>query len=427
MAARRRTRTGAVLIALAVTTSLDGWATAGAAVTQPVLAQLPVTASPPWGEGIVGGFDPDTGQTLMFGGNNVFGQSGDFADNATWQWQASTSAWVQLRPATSPPARERASMAYDAATHQMLMFGGDDPQTGLYRTDTWSWTGSTWVRLMTTAHPAGPQRLVYDGATKQLLAIGSNNTTGAWETWSWSGTAWTKLAPAQQPRNTSRTTAGYDRATNQLIAFSYDSNAVPQVWSWTGTTWRLLPATPSLPPNAAGELVFDAALNELVLVGRNIVNGAIEAWAWSGAGWSLLATVPSPATVSGPVIYNGAQGQLLAFFPLVGSRATPQNQTWVLRAPTATNVAASTTGPATGAGVTLTSTVRASTTVAAAGKVAFFDGTTALAGCAARPLTKGVATCQVTFTVGSHTITAQYLPSTGYLASTSAGLVITAH
>ncbi len=40
----------------------------------------------------------------------------------TWIWNGSD--WIQQHPAISPPARDFASMAYDAATGQLILFGG---------------------------------------------------------------------------------------------------------------------------------------------------------------------------------------------------------------------------------------------------------------------------------------------------------------
>jgi hypothetical protein len=74
-------------------------------------------------------YDAATSQLLLFGGLERPG-AGFLAD--TW-----TFPWSQLSPATSPPAREAASMAYDAATNQLLLFGGLNGTGSL--ADTWTW------------------------------------------------------------------------------------------------------------------------------------------------------------------------------------------------------------------------------------------------------------------------------------------------
>ena len=63
-------------------------------------------------------YDPATGTVVLFGGTGHGALLGD-----TWTWNGTT--WTQQTPATSPPARESASMAYDAATGTVVLFGGD--------------------------------------------------------------------------------------------------------------------------------------------------------------------------------------------------------------------------------------------------------------------------------------------------------------
>ena len=62
-------------------------------------------------------YDAATGTVVLFGGD---GSSGDLGD--TWTWNGTT--WTEQTPATSPPARESATMAYDAATGTVVLFGG---------------------------------------------------------------------------------------------------------------------------------------------------------------------------------------------------------------------------------------------------------------------------------------------------------------
>ncbi len=62
-------------------------------------------------------YDAATGDVVLFGGAGRHGRLG-----GTWTWDGST--WTKQAPATSPPARDGASMAYDAATGTVVLFGG---------------------------------------------------------------------------------------------------------------------------------------------------------------------------------------------------------------------------------------------------------------------------------------------------------------
>ena len=110
---------------------------------------------------------------VLFGGINssvVF-----LAD--TWTYDGTT--WSQQSPATSPPAREDASMADDPATGQIMLFGGFVGSTN-YLADTWAYDGTTWSQQSpATSPPArGGASMAYDAATGQMVLFGGLTNGG---------------------------------------------------------------------------------------------------------------------------------------------------------------------------------------------------------------------------------------------------------
>ena len=64
-------------------------------------------------------------------------------------------------------------MAYDAATSQVILFGGNN---GSYLGNTWAWNGSTWTNVATTGPPARDNaQMAYDPATSQVILFGGIN------------------------------------------------------------------------------------------------------------------------------------------------------------------------------------------------------------------------------------------------------------
>ena len=56
----------------------------------------------------------------------------------TWTWDGST--WTRQHPAISPtPGRCGASMAYDATTGNIVLFGGEGNSGSFLFRDTWTW------------------------------------------------------------------------------------------------------------------------------------------------------------------------------------------------------------------------------------------------------------------------------------------------
>jgi hypothetical protein len=75
-------------------------------------------------------YDAATGNVVLFGGYGTGGYS-----DATWTWDGST--WTKQAPASHPPARYGAAMAYDAATGNVVLFGGQG--TPGIKDGTWTW------------------------------------------------------------------------------------------------------------------------------------------------------------------------------------------------------------------------------------------------------------------------------------------------
>src|SRR5215469_679654 len=113
---------------------------------------------------------------------------------------ATATGWTQQSPATSPPGRLGASMAYDAATRNVVLFGG---LSGITRGDTWTWDGSTWTKQRPATSPPARYNasMAYDAATGNVVLFGGlgHRTCCPSDTWVWDGSTWTKQAPAAHP------------------------------------------------------------------------------------------------------------------------------------------------------------------------------------------------------------------------------------
>jgi hypothetical protein len=122
----------------------DTWTFDGSTWVQ----QLTGNAGPSYRSLAAMAYDPATKQTVLYGG---FADQGTFGD--TWTWDG--LSWTQQQPNTSPPALDKAMLAFDDASHQLILFGGEGNGPGgpQYFNETWSWDGSTWTQLSPPASP----------------------------------------------------------------------------------------------------------------------------------------------------------------------------------------------------------------------------------------------------------------------------------
>ena len=172
----------------------------------------------------------------MFGGTHKIGPSHYLA--GTWVWDGSN--WTQQSPATSPPARFGAAMAYDTATGNVVMFSGYS--SSLLLSDTWVWDGSNWTEQSPATSPAARwgAPMVYDAATGKVVMFGgfdiATGTNDFADTWVWDGSTWTKQAPATSPSARYEASMAYDAATGNVVLFGGLNGAgvspLNDTWTW---------------------------------------------------------------------------------------------------------------------------------------------------------------------------------------------------
>jgi hypothetical protein len=162
----------ALLLASSV---LVGTATAAAAEWTPV-------GPDPFGRSLAAvAYDSARHRVVRFGGEP--GGSGAASD--TWEWDG--TAWVNVTPLVSPPARSGHALAYDSARGRTVLFGGRDSHGGLLA-DTWEWDGAQWVDVTPAVSPAARSghAMAYDSARGRVVLCGGSRAGTLGDTWEYS-------------------------------------------------------------------------------------------------------------------------------------------------------------------------------------------------------------------------------------------------
>lgn len=173
-------------------------------------------------------YDPTSKRILLFG----FANGGA---SQTWAWNE--SSWSRLSPAISPEARYNASMAYDPATHRVMLFGGISP-TGAEIHRQWFWDGSTWTAASPKIVPPARQLalLVSSAATRRAILVGGLGSDGnaLADAWSWDGTNWSQM-PGIGP---SIGAMAVDEGSNVVLFGGGDDSSVSdKTLLWNGLSW----------------------------------------------------------------------------------------------------------------------------------------------------------------------------------------------
>jgi hypothetical protein len=255
-------------------------------------------------------YDDATGQLVLFGGQNY---SKTFDD--TWTWDGST--WTEQHPVDHPSRRSYAGMAYDDAAGQLFLYGGLK-NSGYLEPDSWVWDGSNWDRLDPPISPIGRCcfGMAYDAGSGLIVTFGIGRAT-----WVWDGATWIPIHPAGSPGPT-RWFTGLAPFGDHLVLFGGGSCADwcfydRDTWTWDGTTWiEQRPASRPSSRRAVG-IAYDPIRDQTVLFGGDAYNSVYgdagyfdDTWAWNGTTWTRL----SPSTVP-----HGREGPAMAWDPAVGA------------------------------------------------------------------------------------------------------------
>jgi len=249
------------------------------------------------------------------------------AGTQTWRWSETTRQWQQ-HAGTSPPYAAFGSLAYDVARAETIFFGGvlDWLQTAQYVNDTWAWNGTTWSQRQPASAP--PERadaaMAFDFSTGGLVMFGGHDDafTMLDDVWDWDGVTWTQRAVPVSGGPSARARHAMVTRSNGVCVIGGDAGAMAldDVWLLQGTQWTYLPSD-GLPPLTVPVASGDFTADEMIVLGGHNPYG----WPTSGV-W--MYGVPPPLVT--PI--GGGCGGSTASTLTTNGRPTLGNMTFGVRA-----------------------------------------------------------------------------------------------
>lgn len=210
--------------------------------------------------------------------------------------------WTMSTVVTSPSPRRAGAMAFDAASNQVVIYGGTIAHPGQITAEMWRWNGITWNPIASTAPARWGHQLTRDTSNGDLLTFGgrSPSISGlANDTWRWNGSTWTQLTPVIRPPQRFRYGMCYDSWRDRFVMFGgrVALGNVNDTWEFDGLNWiERLPAT-SPQPREDMVMVFDASVGTTVLFGGFDNDTATllgDTWEYRGSDWYETTPVTSP-------------------------------------------------------------------------------------------------------------------------------------
>ena len=289
--------------------------------------RLASPAPPPARYGASMVYDAANRQIVLFGGQGSGLVLGD-----TWTWDK--RGWHDVTAESGPPARRDAAMVYDAASHKVLLFGGASSSSQVLG-DTWTWDGKRWTEVKTAVTPPARSNaaMVYDAANRKVVLFGGSGTgnSALGDTWIWSGNgqgqaSWGALATGLDEVPAARRDPGmvYDEASRQVVLFggataSSGSTDDATTWVLSPTSKQWAAATSSGPSARRDMGMVYDPTHKRVLLVGGQPGGT-ETWSWNGSSWTLVDNALESRTNPTLVAHPGYGSMLL-----IGGRNVQSN------------------------------------------------------------------------------------------------------
>lgn len=277
--------------------------------------QIKPTSSPPARNGHAMAYDSARQRTVLFGGNP--GQLND-----TWEYDGNN--WTRMSPKTSPPGRFIHAMAYDSRRGRTVLFGGAGSTNPRFN-DTWEWDGVNWTQIKTANSPSprGGHAMAYNFITGRTVLMGGT-TTGACSlilagTWEYDGKNWAQISTTTAPAARARYGMAPHGVLQRTLVFGGlqqgNCTKLNDTWDWDGKVWKKFSPTTSPPVRGHFAMVDDAFRGRTVLFGgtpRNTVGN--QTWEWNGQKWAriMTKTLP-PRTYAHAMAYDSVRHQVVLF------------------------------------------------------------------------------------------------------------------
>jgi len=289
----------------------DTWSWSGIDWTQLTPAQSPPKRA--WA-GMAA--SPTTSAPILFGGLDSAG----LVD--TWTWENANNKWSAVTTAHHPTARSDFGMTLDTVRSEIVVFGGGNWSGTTLNTeygDTWTFNGTDWTQEATTGpHARVNPHTTFDGRTNRVILFGGSDPagTGAYyqDTWSWTGSAWAAMATsASAPKRDSGVMAYLPPAGKTMLFGGFGSTGANLADTWVLTMSAVTTAPlPSTKTSATKSFVVtwgapDAPLNYTV---QYAIRSRNSAGAWVTGGWQSWKFV-GPTTHS--ATFTGTAGTTYLF------------------------------------------------------------------------------------------------------------------
>lgn len=118
-------------------------------------------------------YDAKSDRVIIFGGQIGIINSGDYIDyDDTWAYDLTDNQWTQMKPLSVPTVRSGAELAYDVESDRVIMFGGFS--SSIFWADEWAYdyNTNTWMKIAKGPGNRFGTSMAYDEESDRIILFG---------------------------------------------------------------------------------------------------------------------------------------------------------------------------------------------------------------------------------------------------------------
>lgn len=245
-------------------------------------------------------YDAESDRVILFGGATL-GSDGEFQHmDTTWAYDFNSNTWEQMNPSDSPSPRLVRAMVYDSNSDRIILFGGRASEIEQYA-DTWTYdfNSDTWTAMAPgEAPPAeGGASMAYDAESNVVILFGkSGEFSNKLFVYNLETDSWTAIETTGGPARRDLQAMAYDAESDRVILVGGTAGG-DEVWAYdyNSNTWTELESDANLSERRYHVMAYNAAIDRIILFGGQ-KHGADsnETWAYDYNSDTWIKMAPHP-------------------------------------------------------------------------------------------------------------------------------------
>lgn len=171
-------------------------------------------------------YDAESNQVVLFGGQTGPWGLRTSVNGETWAYDITANVWTQMFPKLHPTDKAAAQLGYDGESDRVIMYGGGIRISGLTTEETWAYNynTNTWKKKAYGPKEHLGARLAYDSESDRMILFGGLSVKDWFycdDTWTYdyNSDTWTEMKPVVSPPGRNYQAMTYDSKADRVLTW----------------------------------------------------------------------------------------------------------------------------------------------------------------------------------------------------------------